>query len=128
MHHVRELIMRELKLLLMLRRPPYEGVYLLEALDAALVAAAFDLKVSVLLLDDAVFALLRDQKADLIGRRTVGKLLLALPDYEINTVYACADSLSIRGLLAADTVIPVSVLNLDEQAELLGSNDVVWND
>ena len=120
--------MRELKLLLMLRRPPYEGVYLPEALDAALVAAAFDLKVSVLLVDDAVFALLRDQKADLIGRRTVGKLLLALPDYEINSVYACADSLSIRGLLAADIDVPFSVLNLDEQAELLGSNDVVWND
>ena len=120
--------MRELKLLLILRRSPYEGVYLPEALDAALVAAAFDLKVSVLLLDDAVFALLRDQKADLIGRRTVGKLLLALPDYEISTVYACADSLSIRGLLAADTDIPFSVLNPDEQAELLASNDVVWND
>ena len=128
MRHVRELIMREVKLLLMLRRPPYDGVYVPEAIDAALVAAAFEFKVAVLLLDDAVFALLPDQEASLIGRRTVGKLLLALPDYEISAVYACADSLSVRGMTAADAVIPVQVLTADEQAELLSRHDVVWND
>jgi len=120
--------MRELKLLLLLRRAPYDGVYVPEALDAALVAAAFELKVSILLLDDAVFGLLPDQRADLIGRRTVGKLLLALPDYEIERVYVCGDSLSSRGLHAGDTVIPVQVLSAGEQAELFGSHDIVWND
>ena len=120
--------MRELKLLLILRRTPYEGVYLPEALDAALVAAAFDLKVTILLLDDAVFALLPDQEGSLIGRRTVGKLLLALPDYEINSVYACADSLSTRGMAANDTVIPVSVLTRGEQTDLISRHDIVWND
>lgn len=120
--------MRELKLLLMLRRPPYEGVYVPEAIDAALVAAAFELKVSVLLMDDAVYALLPNQQAEQIGRRTVGKLLLALPDYEINTVYVCADSLSSRGLRLSDTEIPIHALSTSEQAELLCRHDVVWND
>lgn len=120
--------MRELELLLVLRRPPYDGVRVLEALDAALVAAAFDLKVSILLLEDAIFALLDKQQANLIGRRTVGKLLQALPDYEINTVYACADSLSDRGMIETDSVITVRLLTTDEQAELLSNHDVVWND
>jgi len=121
-------MMRELKLLLVLRRPPYEGVQTLEALDAALVAAAFELKVSVLLIEDAVFGLLSDQHGDAIGRRTVGKLLQALPDYEINTVYACAESMSMRGMTTTESVIPASVLTTAEQAELLSIHDVVWND
>ncbi len=128
MHNVRELIMKKLKLLLMLRRAPYDGVYVPEALDAALVAAAFEMRVSVLLLDDAVFALLTDQRADLIGRRTVGKLLRALPDYEIETLYVCADSLSSRSLQTSDSIIPVCLLSVGEQAELIGNHDLVWND
>jgi tRNA 2-thiouridine synthesizing protein C len=121
-------MMRELQLLLVLRRPPYEGVQTLEALDAALVAAAFELKVSVLLIEDAVFGLLGDQHGDVIGRRTVGKLLQALPDYEISTVYACAESIAIRGMTTTKPVIPVKLLTTDEQAKLLSSQHVVWND
>ena len=114
--------------LLLLRRSPYDGVYLAEAIDAALVAAAFDMTVTLLFTDVAVFALLDGQQGGLIGRRTMGKVMLALPDYEINQVCVCSESLASRNLAHTTLILPVTLLDRTAQAELISRHSVVWND
>jgi tRNA 2-thiouridine synthesizing protein C len=113
------------KLLCIISRPPYTGSHDIELVETGLVGAVFDFSVSLLFRDDGVWALLPNQNGSLIGRRTLSKLLTALPTYEINDVYVCADSIASRGLSAdvlVDSVIPIT---LEDQAQLIGSQDAV---
>lgn len=120
--------MMQRRILLILRRPPYHGVQLAEALDALLVGAAFDQPCAVLLIEDAVFALAPGQDGSLLGMRTAGKLLRALPDYEVKEICACSRSLAERNLTEIEPVVPVRRLSPAEQAEYIAGHDVVWND
>jgi tRNA 2-thiouridine synthesizing protein C len=120
--------MQRRKLLLILRRSPFQGVLFAEALDALLVAAAFEQHCSVLLMDDAVFALLPAQDAALLGMRQANRMLLALPDYEINQLAVCAASAAARGIDPQAAGFPVRVLSTAEQAALIRDHDVIWND
>jgi len=112
----------------MLRTSPYRGVGFAEALDALLVAAAFEQRCTVLLLDDAVFALLPDQHGDVLGRRTAAKLMKALPDYEVERICVCEQSLADRGLTDFDGTLQATRLTLAQQTALIAAHDVVWSD
>ena len=52
------------KMLCVVSRPPYSGSHDLELIEAAMVGAVFDLKVSVLFRGEGVWALLEGQNAD----------------------------------------------------------------
>lgn len=116
------------KILFLLRRSPYGGSAALEAIDAALVAGVFDQEVSVLFKDDGVWQLLRGQDGSVLGGRTVGKVASALPEYGIESVYVCAESLSRRGLAAADLAMTAVPLDAEGQRALIGDQDAVLND
>ena len=49
----------------------------------------------------------------------------ALEGYEVEKVYAEKESLEARGMTEEDLVIPVEILNSDEIAELMDSQDVI---
>ena len=49
----------------------------------------------------------------------------ALEGYEVEKVYAEKESLEARGMKEEDLVIPVEILNSDEIAELMDSQDVI---
>src|SRR5690606_13065 len=89
------------------RRAPYSGSYPREALDTALAAAAFDQAVSLVFLGDGVWQLLKGQQPE---GKSVEKQLGALPLYDIDRLYAEAESLAQRGLESADLALPVQVL------------------
>ncbi|MEZ5596752.1 MAG: DsrE family protein [Pseudomonadales bacterium] len=114
--------------LLLLRRSPYDGAWLAEALDAALVAAAFDQRVAVLFLEDAVFALLPDQHGETLGVRSPGKIVQALADYEIDRVYVCSTSLANRRIRPDSLVISAEPLDTVAQGRLIANHGMVWND
>lgn len=119
--------MAQRSILLMLSASPYRGARFAEALDALLVAAAFDQRCSVLLTGDAVFGLLPGQDGAPSGVRTPGRMLTALPDYEVDHIYVCEDSLAHRELLEIVPVVPVERVPLSKQAGLIAGHDVVWN-
>ncbi|NIP15592.1 MAG: sulfurtransferase complex subunit TusC, partial [Pseudomonadales bacterium] len=114
--------------LYLLRKTPYGSSHAVEALESAFVTGVFDQTVSVLFTDDGVWQLVQDQDGALIGTRTVGKMLKALPEYEITQLFACERSLAERNLSPADLVLRVKVLTPAEQGELLGKQDAVLND
>lgn len=116
------------RILYLLRQTPYGSSHAAEALESALVSGVFDQTVCVLFKDDGVWQLVPDQDGALIGTRTVGKMLKALPEYEITRLFACERSLAERKLSPADLVLAVKVLAPAEQAELLADQDAVLND
>jgi tRNA 2-thiouridine synthesizing protein C len=116
------------RLLVLLRQPPYATGHALEASDIALVAGAFEQPVSVLFEGAGVWQLLKQQQGAALGTRTLGKVLSALPDYEVTALYACAESLADANLTIDDLVLAVTPLSRTEQRALIAAHDVVVND
>jgi tRNA 2-thiouridine synthesizing protein C len=120
--------MENRRILFLLRHPPYGSSHALEALETVLVAGVFDQQVSVLFSGDGVWQLLADQEGAAVGRRSVGKIIRALPQYDVTALYACAESLRARALTADDLALEVTVVDFPEQRALLESQDAVVND
>ena len=116
------------RILFLLRQPPYATGHAVEALESILVAGVFEQQVSVLFRDDGVWQLLKDQKGGALGTRTVGKVVQALPEYEVEDIYVCAESLAERGLEVGDLVLTVTVLSRQEQQALISGQQAVVND
>jgi tRNA 2-thiouridine synthesizing protein C len=119
---------RASSLLLLMRQAPYASGHPLEAVDVALVAAAFDMRVAVLFAGAGVWQLASGQDGSALGTRTQGKVLAALPHYDVTDVFVCADSLAAAGLLIEDLVLPARPLSLAEQRALIASHRLVVND
>ena len=113
------------KLLIMLHQTPYRDTHTIEMLETAMVGAVFDFQVSLLLRADSVWGLVPGQDAGLFGRRSVGKVLGALPTYEVTQVYACSEALARANLADADLVVPVEQITPEQQAALIADQDLV---
>ena len=117
-----------MKFLYLLRRTPYSGSLAAEAIDSLLVAGVFDQQVCVLFKDDGVLQLLKDQQGQLLGHRSVSRMLTALPEYEITELFVCARSLERRNLNPDLLALPVQIVDEVEQQTLIASAAVVMND
>jgi tRNA 2-thiouridine synthesizing protein C len=86
------------RILFVLRKPAHSGAYAQEMLDIIMTTAAFDQEVSVLLLDNAVFQIKKQQKPESSGLKDTAAIFKALPIYKIQPLYAEKESLEERGL------------------------------
>lgn len=86
------------KIVFVLRKPPHSGAYAQEMLDIIMTVAAFDQETSVLLLDNAVFLLKKQQKPESAGLKDTAAIIKALPLYNVKTIYTETESLQERGL------------------------------
>ncbi|MBX3707407.1 MAG: DsrE family protein [Pseudomonadales bacterium] len=116
------------RLLLILRQPPYTSVNPREAIDVALVAAAFEFEVSVLFEGRGVWQLLAGQHGAALDQPTHGDALAELPRHEVTRFYVCADALAAAGLGAEALVLPVEPLSHAAQRALVASHEVVITD
>ena len=110
--------------LFIISRAPYASSHAFEQLEAAMVAAAFDGKVRILLRDEGVWALQAGQNGPVVAQNTLSKVLTALPWYEIDQLCACAPSMSARDV-SAHPELNVSYLDLAQQPRLIKESDVV---
>ena len=111
-----------------MRQPPYVSSYPTEAVDVALVAAAFESSVAILFEGPGVWQLLKDQQGPAVNSPTQGDVLATLPDYGITDIYVCAESLEQFGLSVDDLVLPAIALSRAEQRTLIASHPLVVND
>ncbi|MFZ2727617.1 MAG: sulfurtransferase complex subunit TusC [Methylococcaceae bacterium] len=111
--------------LFVLRKAAHSGAWLQEMLDMLLTTAAFDQKVSVLLLDDAVFHLKQNQQAQLQQLKDTAALLSVLPLYEITDIYSETESLQDRGLKTEDLFLPVQLLNREQIGAFMQGFDIL---
>ncbi|MDA1342431.1 MAG: sulfurtransferase complex subunit TusC [Proteobacteria bacterium] len=89
------------KILFALRKPPHSGAYVQEMLDIIMTVAAFDQEVSIILLDNAVFQLKKQQQPELANLKATAAIYKALPLFGINDLYTETESLQERGLNVA---------------------------
>ena len=112
------------RFLFIVSRSPYGSCHALEQMEAAMVAAAFDAKVAVLFRDEGVWNVQQGQAGAAIGQKTISNVLTALPAYEIEEVYVCADSLSGRDV-QTEPSLSVKPIHLSDQQALISACDVV---
>ena len=106
-------------------RAPYASARALETLESILVAGVFDQEVSVLFKDAGVYQLLSRQDGSAVGQRTLGKVLRALPEYDVERLFVCRDSAKRLEVDADDLCLPVEWLGAGEQRELIARQDAV---
>ena len=107
------------------RRAPWGTGYAVEALDAVLIAAAFDQDVSVLFVDDGVYQIKNGQDTRAIGVKNSSPAYGALATCDVDKLYVERESLEARGLGERDLLVPVRVLGAKEVAELMDEQDVI---
>ena len=90
-----------------------------------MVGAVFDCRVALLARDEGVWALFDGQDGATLGARTVSQVLGAMPAYEVDEVYVCAESLQARGLAADSLALSAKVIDHTEQARLMAAQDAV---
>ncbi len=112
--------------LFVLRKPAHSGAYVQEMLDIVLITAAFDQKVSILLLDDGVFQLKKGQYPEKIGMKDTSAIFNALEIYDVNDIYTEIESLQERGLTCSDLCLPVQMFYRKDIAGLMGRFDIVF--
>ncbi|WP_280562023.1 MULTISPECIES: sulfurtransferase complex subunit TusC [unclassified Chromohalobacter] len=114
-------------LLVMLRHAPHGGLWLREALDLALVGAAFGQSVSLLLMGDGVWALLQGQGPGPLGQKGSQSTFEMLEMYDIERLYVDVDSLEARGLTRDDLLLPVIGVSTPELSTVLAGHRQIFN-
>ncbi|RTR05000.1 sulfurtransferase complex subunit TusC [Halomonas nitroreducens] len=97
-------------LLVILRHGPHGTSWLREGLDAALVAAAFGRRVSLLFMGEGVSALVTGQQAGPLGQKGTAPTLEMLAMYDIETLWVEDEALSSLGLAEGDLMLPTRPL------------------
>lgn len=126
------------KIMFINRRAPYGSVYAQEALEIALVGAAFDQRISMALMDDGVFLLRAGQDSSGVQLKQFTATYRALGDYDVQRIYVERESLEARGMTGDDLmVIPaqdgaseqnlVEVITSSELADVIGDQDILLN-
>jgi tRNA 2-thiouridine synthesizing protein C len=113
------------KFMFLNRKAPHGTVYALEGLEVVLITAAFDQDVSMVFTDDGVFQLMKGIDSKGIEVKDFSKTYRALEGYDIEKLYVDQVSMDARGLTEDDLIVDVTVLAVDEMANLMAEQDVV---
>lgn len=115
------------ELLVILRHAPHGSSWLKEGLDVALVAAAFDRRVTLLFMGEGVTALLEGQQAGPLGQKGTAATLAMLEMYDIDNLLVEKRSLDELGLTSDRLMLPTRGVADDEVAALVASHTLVLN-
>ncbi|MDY7117567.1 sulfurtransferase complex subunit TusC [Halomonas sp. SSL-5] len=118
---------RQGDLLVILRHAPHGSSWLKEGLDVALVAAAFDRRVTLLFMGEGITALLEGQQAGPLGQKGTAPTLAMLEMYDIDSLLVEARGMDALGLTGEQFMLPVEGVGDAEIAELLASHALVLN-
>lgn len=113
------------KFLYVNRKAPYGTIYALESLEVVLIAAAFDQDVSLAFLDDGVYQIVKGQHTKGLDVKNFSPTYRALEGYDIEKLFVEKESMEARGLKESDFIVPVKVMNAQEMADLMLSQDVI---
>jgi len=104
------------RLVFIVDKPLHGSVKAQEFLDAILMSAAFDQQVAVVIVDDGVFSMLKNQNPEELQMKNILLVFGSLPLYGVNDVYVEEEALSERGLStdqlhAVSNVVPKNKIN-----------------
>ena len=104
---------------IVMRKAPYGSVYTAEGFRTIMGIAVFEMDISVVFMDDGVFALLKDQNPAEFDMKPLGDGFPMLRDFDVEKFYVHDESLSERGLTPDDLVMQVEVVDGAQIANLL---------
>ncbi|MBB1488154.1 sulfurtransferase complex subunit TusC [Oceanospirillum sediminis] len=114
-------------ILIIFRKPPAGTSWAREAMDLALVGAAFGQQVSLLFMGDGVFQLTQNQQPDVIGQKGTQAMMQALPMYDIDQVFVHQDSMDTRGMSPDNLNISCQAIDSKALPGLLQQHKQVFN-
>lgn len=112
-------------MLIISRQAPWSGLAAREALDIALAGGAFELPLALLLLDDGVFQLNPEQRAEALEQKDLSANLKALPLFGIETIHVARDSLVQRGLDIDSLGHPIELIEESRLGDFIARFDHV---
>ncbi|MBC3767753.1 sulfurtransferase complex subunit TusC [Neptunicella marina] len=104
---------------------PYSSAKAQDALELCMVHGTYGQQCALFIQGDGVFQLLSGQDATQTGRKAFHKTFAALPFYDVDDVFICAESLTQRGILLDSLVISPQVLNAQQWQNKLAQFDVI---
>lgn len=111
--------------LFVMRHLPHVSSHVQETLDQMLTTAAFDQTVSVLFVDDGVLQLKAGQNTQPMEGKNTAAIFQVLALYEINNLFAEAESLSSRGMTVEELILPVQLIPRAQVNGLLQRHAIV---
>ena len=113
------------RILVLLRKPPHGSIFGQEALEAVLVAGAFEQEVTLLLMGDAVLHLVRGQHPERLEHKDLLAVFATLKDYDVEHIVVQQSALVQRGLATTDLAMKVDAMNDADLGQLIEAQDVV---
>lgn len=109
------------KVAVLMRRAPYGTVYTAEGLRTLMGIAVFEMEISVVFVDDGVYALVSGQDPGKLDMKPLGDAFPMLSEFGVTDFYVHGESLQERGLTADDLVLEVTVVDGTRIAQILDS-------
>jgi tRNA 2-thiouridine synthesizing protein C len=110
---------------ILMRKAPYGSVYTAEGFRSMMGIGVFEMDISVLFVDDGVYALLKEQNPEKLDMKPLGDGFPMLPDFGVSKFYVHDQSLKERGLTPKDLVIDVEVVDNAQAAQIMAANGLV---
>ncbi len=104
---------------ILMRKAPYGSVYTAEGFRTTMGIAVFEMNISVIFLDDGVYALLKEQDPSELDMKPLGDGFLMLRDFDVEKFYVHDESLTERGLTTDDLVMEVEVIGAAQIAQIM---------
>lgn len=101
------------KIMFTVRKAPHGTIYVYEGLEVKLIMAAYDADISVVFIDDGVFALKNGQDTKELGIKGFAATYGVMVDYEISKIFVDRQSMEERGMTEEDLL----VIGEDEETE-----------
>jgi len=113
------------KVAVLMRKAPYGSVYAAEGFRSIMGTGVFEMDISVVFVDDGVYALVKGQNPAGLDMKPLGEGFPMLPDFGVTKFYVHDRSLSERGLAPDDLVMDVEVVDDAGVAHVLKSCGIV---
>lgn len=105
--------------MIVFRTAPYGTIYAFEGLENVLIMGAYDQDISVLFIDDGVYAIKDGMNTESTGIKNFSPTFRALEAYDIEKVYIDKTSMEERGLSADDLVIDAQAIEASEVEKMM---------
>ncbi len=109
----------------LMRKAPYGSVYTAEGFRSMMGIGVFEMDVSVVFVDDGVYALVKGQDPAGLDMKPLGDAFPVLADFGVTKFYVHDDSLTERGLTPDDLVMDVEIVDGAGAAQVLESAGLV---
>jgi tRNA 2-thiouridine synthesizing protein C len=109
------------KVVILLRKAPYGSIYTAEAYRTMMGIGIFEMDICVVLVDDGVYTLVKDQRPGKLDMKPLGDGFPMLQEFNVNRFVVHDESLAERGLTKEDLVLDVELANNSQISEIFNT-------